>query len=1110
MAARGALVVLSGFLLLAAIALLMPGHASAQTNPPAAGDWVIADQTTVASQAVTVTGNVIVENGGSLTPTSVALRIASTYPGEFALYVKNGGTLAVSSGSIQALAASNTYRFEIHGVASLNNVQPVEHMWGSLTQDKFGIQIYNGNTTITNSTIQGGDKGNILVSAGSPLIFGNTIRLARYVEESNQTFCGGAYVGFRAIGILVTNSSAPRIESNYIRENGNPSSFFDPWQAFYEQYWPQCPQTYYYIYEFLLGYGIIVRGASPEILNNQILLNSQAPSGSASRTVNGTQIYSFRYAEDWRTNEVAAGLAMTGGGKGNVTGNQIDRNAAVGVYGDGGMAVFGRNLIANHTAAPGVSVGGGITMVNSTFRGNYQAIELFGDGTGNFESIDLGSSATAIAVYVDYNAGGTANFYNTSFAGYTGGSSIQFQSYQGATVNLFNCTIDPSRIAANNGVGFINVYWSVQVQVQWPNGAPASAAFAILTNQSDGVLYADRVDDAGLSPVVWIAGVQIVVSWSGGSTLTSNSDLSIRVYANGTISDPHDFRFNSSMFLILTITDPIPPSLNVFFPVSGQGFTTSTVRVTGNAFDVGSGMERVEASADGGATWFPSTEPLPGWAVELTLPDGVHAISVRAYDASGTYTEVNVTGIAIDTVLPDIVILQPSLPGSGTLIAYTTFTGVGLLGKVDDDATLTLNGDALAVNGGSFARQLILVEGVNYFRLLAVDEVGNVDQVDFILVSDITAPALFVSSPVDRFATNRSIITVAGVTESDVALTLNDRPMRLTGGVFAEPYALSEGSNTLRITATDRAGNNNTITRTVIFDTVAPQIALTSPTANLVTRFRDLTVGGSVEPAILTVYVNGAPVPTANGAFAKVVRLDEGRNVVVVQAWDPAGNPATSSAAVTLDTVPPEVSISSPSDGALVNLASIRVAGFFANATQLVLNGVALSALSGEFDENVALAEGENRITAVVVDAAGNVAEAIVRVDRDTEAPTVTVDLPATPLRTEANVITVTGQVAGALALRVNGQLVAFDALGAFTVTVPLEMGENRITFSVEDLAGNSASVLGAVVREPVPETPQGLFGLGDLQYALLPLFLAAGVAGTYLLLRFSRKGKSP
>lgn len=1114
LARRAPWIFFSGFLLLGAVALLAEKPASAQTDPPGSGDWVIGDSTTISSTPVTLTGNLVVLNGGSLTLNNVALRITSSIPGEFGIYVRPGASLTVSGGSIGATSSLSGYRFEIYGPTTIDRAI-VRNTWGSVSQDRFGIQIFNGNTSITNSTIQDGLKGNILVSSGSPWIFNNTVEGAIYAETSNSSRWS-CYIDiyFSGYGILVTNNSAPRIEKNLIRRNGLGSSFVDPWLTFYNANAPSCPSSMQ-LNEYLLGYGVAVRGADAEIHNNTITQNGGVPSQQWQQNlVNGTYVTSYRYSEQLDNIQtlVGAGLSL-GSGKGNATGNQIDFNTGFGVFGDGSSVQFVGNNVSNHRGSPfsglggGIAIGTGMVATNTTLYNNLYAVLLFGTGNGVIQGGRLSNATASSGVYVYWYAQGSLSLYNLSFSTFSQG--LNFVSYYGALVSLYNCTIGQSQISfGGSTTGQLSVFWPLQLEVKWPNGAVAAAAFAVITNQSAGVLYADVVDARGVSPYLWILGINTLMTQGNQATVTNNP-LAVKIYANGTISNPFEFAFNGTTYVRLVIQDPIPPTVNVFAPLDGSRFNSSVVRLWGNAFDVGSGMDFVKASSDGGATWVPSDMPLPGWSMDITLSDGTHDLVLRAYDRSGTFTEVNITGIVVDTVAPVLAVLQPALPVLGEKIAYTTFTAVILRGTVDDDAALTVNGDTLTVQGGTFSKQLILAEGPNFFHLVAIDEVGNRDLLDFVLISDTISPAVFVSFPPDNFATNRSLLNIAGVTESDVELTQNGVRVATTGGVFGITYALSEGLNTLRITAVDRAGNNNTIVRTVNFDTVEPDITVLSPTPNLVTARADLTVSGSVEAGVLTIYVNGAPVPTLHGAFSKVVRLDEGLNVITLQAWDPAGNPTTTSVVVTLDTVPPTLTLTAPLEGALVNTNAIEVLGKWGDAAEARINDVLLPAEATEFSVQVGLVEGANVIVASAVDGAGNRVEVRVHVTRDTVAPTVTVDLPATPLKTTASVATVHGRAAGASELRMNGQLVALDSGGSFNISVPLKMGENKLTFSALDEAGNSVTVLGVLDRIAEPVAPQGLFGLGDVQYALLPLLAIIGAVATYAVLRV-RRGSPP
>jgi hypothetical protein len=78
-----------------------------------------------------------------------------------------------------------------------------------------------------------------------------------------------------------------------------------------------------------------------------------------------------------------------------------------------------------------------------------------------------------------------------------------------------------------------------------------------------------------------------------------------------------------------------------------------------------------------------------------------------------------------------------------------------------------------------------------------------------------------------------------------------------------------------------------------------------------------ITVTGTVDDAVATVTVNGAAATLTGGSFSTAVTLTEGDNTITAVASDPAGNSSSASVEVSLDTVPPVIVISSPTDGQL-------------------------------------------------------------------------------------------------------------------------------------------------------------------------------------------------
>ena len=78
----------------AVLVLSPPSHA--QTEPPADGDWVVSDSTTIVGVDFILNGSVIVEPTGRLTLVDVVLRLNCSYPGEFNVTVEPGGELYMS------------------------------------------------------------------------------------------------------------------------------------------------------------------------------------------------------------------------------------------------------------------------------------------------------------------------------------------------------------------------------------------------------------------------------------------------------------------------------------------------------------------------------------------------------------------------------------------------------------------------------------------------------------------------------------------------------------------------------------------------------------------------------------------------------------------------------------------------------------------------------------------------------------------------------------------------------------------------------------------------------------------------------------------------------
>lgn len=134
---------------------------------------------------------------------------------------------------------------------------------------------------------------------------------------------------------------------------------------------------------------------------------------------------------------------------------------------------------------------------------------------------------------------------------------------------------------------------------------------------------------------------------------------------------------------------------------------------------------------------------------------------------------------------------------------------------------------------------------------------------------------------------------------------------------YTPATALTDGEHTVTIDVKDHDGNSAMQKSTTYrIDTVPPTLNITSPAEGLVTAAAALTVAGTTNdatssPVTITIKLNGtdqgAVTVGTNGSFSKSVTLKEGSNTIVITATDAAGQTASVTRTVKLDTSTPSI-----------------------------------------------------------------------------------------------------------------------------------------------------------------------------------------------------------
>lgn len=231
------------------------------------------------------------------------------------------------------------------------------------------------------------------------------------------------------------------------------------------------------------------------------------------------------------------------------------------------------------------------------------------------------------------------------------------------------------------------------------------------------------------------------------------------------------------------------------------------------------------------------------------------------------------------------------------------------------------------------------------------------------------------------------------------------------------------------VEATNDAGTTSTATaseleglRLRVLEKIAPTISITSPGNGAYTHnaqqaieftITDEIGGSGVDlDSIRLVIDDGEPITqsgmicTPEGTSYRCIYtpsspLDDGSHTVTINASDHDGNAATqASVTYTVDTVPPELNVSEPSDGITVSQDTLTVRGMTSDMTstpvviKIAVDGVDQGMVtvepSGQFAHTITLSEGSNVITVTAADASGQQSTVTINVTLDTSVPKIT------------------------------------------------------------------------------------------------------------------------
>lgn len=159
-------------------------------------------------------------------------------------------------------------------------------------------------------------------------------------------------------------------------------------------------------------------------------------------------------------------------------------------------------------------------------------------------------------------------------------------------------------------------------------------------------------------------------------------------------------------------------------------------------------------------------------------------------------------------------------------------------------------------------------------------------------------------------------------------------------------------------------------------------VQITSPQTLATIGYSPVSVNGIIEGTVAELTLNGVPVAFDGETFEAPVELVEGFNTIIARATSEGGEQLTDSISLSLDLTPPQVTIDSHEEFQVVYSDKITVTGLVNDIVRgtvedeqaaVEVNGVVANVSNRSYAaKDVTLTEGENLLTIIAVDQAGN------------------------------------------------------------------------------------------------------------------------------------------
>ena len=309
---------------------------------------------------------------------------------------------------------------------------------------------------------------------------------------------------------------------------------------------------------------------------------------------------------------------------------------------------------------------------------------------------------------------------------------------------------------------------------------------------------------------------------------------------------------------------------------------TDTITITGSATDTNDSYPKIYMKGE-----YVSTST---FSETVKLSEGENVFTFKAVNNLNKESETITKTIVFDVGGPKLTINPVS---ERTTKDTVTITG-SATDTNDSYPKIYMNGEYVSTS--SFSETVKLSEGENVFTFKAVNNLNKESEtITKTIVFDVGGPKLTVNPVSER--TTKDTITITGsatdTNDSYPKIYINGEYVSTSS--FSKTVKLSEGENVFTFKAVNNLNKESeTITKTITYETAAPQIVITNSPAE--TNQKNLSLQGNVKPNDGTVklYVNDQEVSiSSNGTFSKNVTLSQGDNTFVFRVVNSTGKSAS-------------------------------------------------------------------------------------------------------------------------------------------------------------------------------------------------------------------------